>query len=147
MNANPSREAEASVALIALLRDIPREVVRYFVASAVALGVDAGLYIGLIRLAHIHYLAAAPAAYAAGIFVIYLLSTRWVFSNRRITNGRSEFVIFTLVGIVSLLVNQAVIYACVENLSTSFEVAKLVSAATVFGINFGGRKLLLFTRF
>jgi putative flippase GtrA len=147
MNANLSREAEARIALVSRLRDTLQEAPRYFVASALALAVDAGLYIALIRLANIHYLAAAPAGYAVGILVIYLLSTRWVFSNRRLTSVRSEFLIFTLIGIVGLLLNQLVIYMCVESLSTSFELAKLASAAIVFGVNFGGRKLILFTRF
>jgi putative flippase GtrA len=147
MNVNPSREAEARVALTLALRDMLQEAPRYLVASALALAVDAGLYIALIRVANVHYLAAAPMGYALGILAIYLLSTRWVFSNRRLTSVRSEFLIFTLIGFVGLLLNQLVIYVCVESLSTSFELAKLASAAIVFGVNFGGRKLVLFTRF
>jgi putative flippase GtrA len=147
MSANLSREAEGRVALLSALRDTLREAPRYLVASAVALAVDAGLYISLIRLANVHYLAAAPVGYALGILVIYLMSTRWVFRTRRLTSARSEFLIFTLIGIAGLLLNQLVIYVCVERLSTSFELAKLASAAIVFGVNFGGRKLILFTRF
>jgi putative flippase GtrA len=74
------------------------------------------------------------------------LSTRWVFTDRRLTSVPSEFLIFTLIGVVGLLLNQAVIYVCVESLSASFELAKITSAAMVFGINFGCRKVLLFTR-
>jgi putative flippase GtrA len=148
MNANLSREAEARTPrLAAALRDTLREAPRYLIASVAALAVDAGLYIALIRLANVHYLTAAPAGYALGILVIYLLSTRWVFSNRRLASVRSEFIIFTLIGIAGLLLNQLVIYVCVEKLSTSFELAKLASAAIVFGVNFGGRKFILFTRF
>jgi putative flippase GtrA len=147
MSANLLREAESRVAFMLALRDTAREAPRYLVASAVALAVDAGLYIALIRLANVHYLAAAPAGYALGILIIYLLSTRWVFRNRRLASARSEFLIFTLIGVAGLLLNQLVIYVCVERFATSFELAKLASAAIVFGVNFGGRKLILFTRF
>lgn len=129
------------------LRDTLREAPRYLIASAVALAADAGLYVALIRLAGVHYLAAAPAGFAFGIAVIYLLSTRWVFRERRLASARSEFVIFALIGVAGLLVNQLVIYVCVEYLATSYELAKLGSAAVVFGFNFSGRKLILFTRF
>jgi putative flippase GtrA len=129
------------------LRDTFQEAPRYLVASAFALAIDAGVYITLIRLGGVHYLVAAPAAYVFGILVIYLLSTHWVFSNRRLNSVRSEFFIFTLIGIVGLLANQLIIYVCVEGLSTSYEVAKLASAGIVFGINFGSRKFILFTRF
>ena len=120
---------------------------RYVVASAAALAVDAAAYIALIRLANVYYMVAAPVGYSLGILVIYLLSTRWVFSDRRLTSVRSEFLIFTLIGIAGLLLNQLVIFICVESFSTSYELAKLTSAAIVFGVNFSGRKLILFTRF
>jgi putative flippase GtrA len=147
MNASLLREAEGRVALMSALRDTMREAPRYLVASAVALAVDAGVYIALIRLVNVHYLAAAPTGYVLGIVVIYLLSTRWVFRERRLASARSEFLIFALIGIAGLLLNQLVIYLCVERLATSFELAKLASAVIVFGVNFGGRKLILFTRF
>ena len=46
-----------------------------------------------------------------------------------------------------MLLNEIVIYAGVEAWSLSYELAKLVSAALVFLLNFSCRKLLLFTRY
>ncbi len=129
------------------LSDTLREGSRYLIASAIALAVDAGVYVALIRLGGVHYLAAAPAGFALGIAVIYVLSTRWAFRKRRLASVRSEFLLFTLIGLAGLLVNQLVIYVCVDRLSISYEFAKLASAAIVFGFNFIGRKLVLFTRF
>jgi len=120
---------------------------RYAAASAVALLADAAVYLSLIHVAAVHYMLAAPAGYVLGILLIYLLSTRWVFNDRRLASVRSEFAIFVLIGIFGLLLNQLVIYVCVERFSSSYELAKVASAAIVFGFNFGGRKLILFTRF
>jgi putative flippase GtrA len=147
MNANLSRGANAPAALSVTFRELLREAPRYFIASAIALVADAALYLGLIRIADVHYLAAAPVGYAFGIAVIYLLSIHWVFTERRLSSARYEFIIFALVGIAGLALNQLVIFICVAGLSTGYELAKLASAAIVFGVNFGGRKLLLFTRF
>ena len=147
MNANPSREADRRVDPVSFLGDALREAPRYLVASAVALAVDASLYLALIRLFGLHYLAAAPVGYVVGVLVIYVLSTRWVFSNRRLMSARREFLIFASIGGIGLALNQLVIFFCVEKLSSSYELAKLASAAMVFGFNFSGRKLLLFTRF
>jgi putative flippase GtrA len=138
---------EAGTGTLGVLREAFREAPRYFIASLFALALDAGIYVALIRVFDVHYLVAAPAGYAIGVLVIYLLSTKWVFASRRLRSAQQEFLIFVLVGFVGLLANQAIIYTCVEQLSTSYELAKLVSACAVFGINFGGRKLLLFTRF
>ena len=123
-----------------------KEALRYFVASAVALAVDAGTYIAMIRLADIHYLIAGPSGFMLGLVTVYILSVRWVFHQRRLAGRRSEFVIFALIGIFGLLVNELVLYVGVAWLSLSPELAKLVSAGIVFCCNFLGRKLLLFTR-
>src|SRR5688572_10775812 len=118
------------------LRDALLEGSRYFIASTAALAVDAGIYIALIRLADVHYLAAAPAGFALGIVIIYVLSTRWVFRERRLTDSRAEFAIFTAIGLVGLALNEVVIYVGVSDLLLSYEHAKLLSAAVIFGVNF-----------
>lgn len=130
-----------------LLRNTLQEGSRYLIASAAALALDAGVYLMLIRLAGIHYLAAAPAGFVMGVVMIYVLSIRWVFRERRLTHARSEFAVFAFIGAVGLLFNEAVIYVAVENLSLSYEYAKALSAAIIFGLNFISRKLILFTRF
>jgi len=148
MSARLSRASEARPSvLVTLFSEAGREAPRYLIASAVALVVDAGVYVTFIRMFGVNYLVAAPVGYAVGILVIYLLSTRWVFGNRRLTDARFEFLIFVFIGGIGLLVNQLVIFICVERLTTSYELAKLASAAIVFGFNFGIRKLALFTRF
>lgn len=130
-----------------LPRGVAGEGARYLTASAVALGMDFGTYVALIRLAGVHYLMAAPLGFALGLATIYALSIRWVFGERRLPDARVEFTIFALVGIAGMALNQLVIYAGVEILSVSYEIAKLLSAAMVFCFNFTSRKLLLFTRY
>lgn len=129
------------------LRTALREGGRYLVASACALALDFGSYVALIQLGGIHYLVAAPVAFMIGLVAIYVLSARWAFTVRRYEDRRIEFLLFSVIGAVGLLLNQAVIYVGVESAGLSPEVAKLVSAGFVFGFNFSARKLLLFTRY
>lgn len=128
------------------LAGIAGEGARYFAASAIALGIDFGIYISLIRLGEVHYLVAAPIGFAAGLAMVYMLSVRWVFAYRRLAHARAEFFLFALIGLAGMGLNQLVIYACVELMPGYYELAKLVSAGVVFCFNFACRKLLLFTR-
>ena len=123
-----------------------RESARYTAAAALALGVDFGAYVGLMRFASVDYLVAAPIGFGLGLATIYLLSVRWVFRVRRFADRRMEFALFALIGVAGLALNQAVIYSAVQFLSLSPEAAKVLSAGIVFCFNFGLRKLLLFTR-
>jgi putative flippase GtrA len=119
---------------------------RYLLASALALAVDAGTYVALIRLAGIHYLVSAPIGFGIGVILIYHLSTHWVFRDRRLSDARREFAIFVFIGILGLLLNELIIFLGVDRLALSYELAKVASAGIVFGFNFSARKLLLFTR-
>jgi putative flippase GtrA len=130
-----------------MLARVADEGIRYFAASALALAIDFGAYVGLIRGADVHYLIAGPVGFSLGLATIYLLSTRWVFRERRLADRRAEFALFALVGLAGMALNQMVLFAAVQWLAASFEVAKIISAGLVFGFNFATRKLLLFTRY
>lgn len=131
----------------AALRSMAGEGARYLVAGTLALTLDFTLYSSLIRLAGVDYLVAAPIGFLAGLTLIYFLSVRWVFTHRRVVNARTEFLIFTGIGIAGLALNQLVVYVGVEGLRLTYELAKILSAGVVFVFNFVSRKLLLFTKF
>lgn len=129
------------------LGGLANEGARYGAASALALAVDFGTFSGLIRLAGVHYLVAAPSGFALGLALAYTLSIRWVFRQRRLKDARAEFALFALIGIVGMGLNQLIVYAGVEQFGLVYEIAKLVSAGSVFCVNFALRKLLLFTHY
>jgi len=128
------------------LRAAAGESGRYFVASGLALGIDFGVYSGLIRIAGVYYLVAAPIGFLLGLAAIYLLSVRWVFRHRRLASAGAEFALFALIGVAGLVLNQAIVYCGVQLAAMPYEAAKAVSAGVVFCFNFASRKLLLFTR-
>jgi putative flippase GtrA len=129
------------------LRSIAKEGVRYFGASALALAIDLATYSGLIYIVGVHYLVAAPVGFALGLALVYLLSVRWVFAERRLADRRVEFTVFALIGLAGMGINELVIYAGVDRFALAPVPAKLVSAGLVFSFNFATRKLLLFTRY
>jgi putative flippase GtrA len=129
------------------LRGVADEGIRYFAASALALAVDFVTYSGLIRLAGVNYLVAAPVGFSLGIVLIYLLCVRWVFRHRRLRDARAEFALFAVLAIAGLGLNQFIVYAGVERFGLVYELAKAVSAGVVFCFNFATRKLLLFTKY
>jgi putative flippase GtrA len=132
---------------VTALRGALGEGVRYLGAAALALGVDLATYSGLIYIAGVHYLLAAPVGFALGLALIYLLSVRWVFAERRLANPRVEFTVFALIGLAGMGINELVIYAGVDRFAFGPVPAKLLSVALVFCFNFVSRKLLLFTRY
>lgn len=121
------------------------EFFRYFVASALALGFDFGVYVTAVEWAGLHYLAAAALGFSTGLTVAYALSIRWVFQTRAIAGKPSaEFAAFALIGVAGLGLNQLILYVGTGVLGADYRLSKAASAGLVFLFNFTARKLLLF---
>ncbi len=121
------------------------EFARYFVASAVALAVDVGLYrLGLSL--GFRYQTAALLGFCAGAIVAYLASVHWVFRARAVRNAGLEFGLFVAVGLAGLVLTELLLWIAIGKLGLPPTWSKLGSSAVVFAFNFTVRKLLLFTK-
>ncbi|MCB1763378.1 MAG: GtrA family protein [Gammaproteobacteria bacterium] len=123
---------------------ISNELIRYFIASIAALLVDVGTLYLLTQFAGLHYLISAGTGFLLGLATVYVLSIRWVFSKRRVKKSSHEVIIFSLIGLGGLGINEFGMYLLTDKLLFHFMVSKLVVTGLVFSWNFGIRKLLLF---
>lgn len=121
------------------------ELHKYLALSAVALTADVGTLWLLTTFAGIDYLIANCFAFLIGTIVAYVGSVVWVFKRRRLDNRATEYVIFALIGIVGLTVNEAGLWLGVELLLMPLLLAKALAAGASFAFNFALRKMLLFT--
>ncbi len=124
-------------------RQTLRELARYFVASAIALGVDTGLYALGLRL-HLGYPLAAILGFLGGLAVAYLISVRWAFRTRRLGDARVEFIVFAVIGVLGLLLTESLLWLQIDVLAFGALPAKLAASCGVFFFNFGARKFVLF---
>ena len=118
----------------------------YVAASAAAFVLDIGLLAIQVSLLGIPYLPAAAIAFLAGTVFVYWASIRHVFEFRRLEDARLEFGFFLAVGVAGLAVNLVAMYAAVDGLGLHYLLAKIGAAGLTFGVNFGLRRLFLFSR-
>ena len=128
------------------MNGLTKEAAGYVAVSAVAFLLDIGLLALQVSVLGIPYLAAAAIAFLAGTVFVYWASVRHIFEFRRLDNAHMEFSFFLAVGVIGLGVNLAAMYAFVDGLGLHYLLAKICAAALTFGVNFGLRRLLLFTR-
>lgn len=131
-------------ALLLRLRNVT--LLRYLVASALALGIDLGSFMILLAIGA----AAAPAAaagYALGILAHWLISSRKVFADSVATRGaartrqKAMFVISALVGLAltTMMVGGGT-HAGIDP-----HLAKLAAIATSFTVTWLLRSRIIFT--
>lgn len=117
---------------------------RYTLVGGVAFVVDFGLLFVLTEYMDCHYLISATLSFLMGLLVNYLISTRWVFRESKISNRKLEFILFGLIGLIGLGLNNLFIYLLTDLMGVYYMVSKLVTAVLVYLWNFLGRRYFLF---
>jgi len=93
---------------------------------------------------HVHYLTSAAVSYLIGSVVHYGWSILFVFSSRSVEKRSVEFMIFSLVGVVGLGLNEGVMWVFTEKIGLYYLYSKLVATFFVFFWNFSTRRYILF---
>lgn len=90
---------------------------------------------------------ATTCGFCVGLVVNYLLSIIFVYKNKKDEKeGKSvkDFIIFTAIGVFTLLVSYLGIYILSDLLPLDYMIARVIMTAIGLVINYIGRKLLIF---
>jgi len=124
-----------------------RPMVRYFIASLLALALDTAVFSASLRLLQIGLVGSATLGFVAGAVLAYVSSITWVFKERMLERRPTlEFVLFVGIGVFGLGITQAVLWLGVAWLQLWPEVVKLVAAVVTFICNYLLRRSLLFVK-
>lgn len=127
------------------MKKVAQEFSRYLIVGGVAFVADFLSLLVLTELAGLYYLMSATVAFLIGTVINYLLSTRWVFEFRAVSNRVNEFMIFATIGAVGVLLNACIIAFFVELAHFHYAISKLFATGSILFFNFGIRKILLFS--
>ena len=127
------------------MRSVREEFLRYLVCSALALAADFSCY-SLCLSIGTGYPVAAALGFVLGLAIAYSTSVRFAFRARAVSSRRVEFGLFAGIGILGLLLTEALLWLLITRLGIDAQWAKLMTAGAVFIFNFSLRKLALFTQ-
>ncbi len=111
--------------------------------GTIAFSVDYGLLIILTEIFDIDYLISATVSFSVSLIFNYLASMRYVFARKRGLSRKREFVIFSILAILGLFINNACLYVGVDVMGFDYRLAKIVVALIVMVWNFASRKVFL----
>lgn len=117
---------------------------RYCFVGGFAFIVDAGGLFVFTEYAGIYYLLSATISFILGLVVNYLLSTAWIFKKSKLSNRWTEFLIYSVIGVVGLGLNTLFLWLFTDCLHIYYMLSKIITAALVMLWNFFARKIILF---
>ena len=122
-----------------------KQVLRFLVVGGTAFLIDfSALYI-LTEWLELDYLLANAISFTTSVIYNYILSTLWVFDTKRKKSKVWELILFILLSLVGLGINQGIMWITVEQASINYLLSKILATAFVMIFNFITRKRFLET--
>jgi putative flippase GtrA len=124
------------------MKALAQQFIRFGVVGLIAFGIDYGLLILLTEMTGLNYLVSATISFTVSVIFNYIASMRFVFKRREGVSRVREFIIFLILSIVGLGLNDLLMWAGVS-LAIDYRVVKLGATLIVMVYNFITRKLFL----
>lgn len=137
------------------MKKLIEQLVKFGLVGVLCTIIDFGVYT-VCNLIGIPYLISGFAGFTISVIVNYVLSMKYVFERRDDMSKQREFVIFVILSIVGLVLNEILLYIGIDGiymhnvqLQTLFSetaaqlLVKLGATAIVMIYNFVSRKILL----
>ncbi len=118
------------------------QIMKFGVVGAVAFVIDYGLLALLTEAFGVNYLVSATVSFTASVVFNYVASMRYVFRHKEGMSRRREFVVFVVLSVVGLGINNGCMWAGVELLGAHYLVVKIVATFVVI-VHFVTRKKFL----
>ena len=129
---------------------------KFGVVGVIAFFIDFGIFKLLSGVFGVNYLVANFFGFTISLIFNYIASMTFVFERKENADRRAEFVIFTVLSIVGLVLNELIIFVCIEgiylkipyltaNMSRQWAetFGKIVATGIVMVYNFITRKIFL----
>ena len=118
------------------------QIIKFGIVGVIAALVDVGVLVALKELCSVPVLLSSMISFCVSVSVNYLLSMSFVFKGKGESRVK-EFVVFVLLSIGGLLLNQLVLWAGVEFTRIHYLIIKFVAMVIVPVYNFITRKIFL----
>lgn len=132
------------------MRKLFEQIMKFGIVGVIAFIIDYGLLVLLTELFGINYLISATVSFTVSVIFNYLASMRFVFTHKEDMSKTKEFVIFVMLSVAGLLINNGLMFAGVEMLpwpewlsAHAYMIVKIFATAVVMVWNFVTRKIFL----
>lgn len=125
------------------MKKLIAQLMKFGVVGVIAFIIDYGLMVLLTEVFNVNYLISATISFAVSVTFNYFASMRYVFRHKEGMSKRREFVIFVILSIIGLAINDLIMWIGTGLWGISYLITKIAATAIVMVWNFVTRKAFL----
>ncbi len=138
------------------MNNLMNQILKFGVVGGFCFLIDFGLTTGLTNIFGVHYLISKFFGFVVSAIVNYILSIKFVFTQKKKMDKKKEFTVFFILSAFGLLINEIVMYLCIDGIYAHVQglrnmishgmmvsVSSVAATGIVMIYNFISRKLFL----
>lgn len=119
------------------------QIFRFVIVGGTAFLLDYAILYSLTEFVGINYLLSGMMSFSVSVIYNYILSKTWVFDTKEKNRKITEFILFVILSVIGLGINQIIMYIGVEYFNAYYMLVKIFATFIVMIYNFITRKLFL----
>ena len=127
----------------ARIKTLVKQILKFGVVGGIAFVIDYSILVFLTEVFSINYLISSAIAFTCSVVFNYILSIKWVFFANHDHKKSTELIVFVVLSVIGLGINELIMYVTVDLLIINYMLAKIGATAIVMVYNFITRKLFL----
>lgn len=125
------------------MKKLIAQFMKFGVVGVIAFCIDYGILALLTEVFGVNYLVSATISFTVSVVFNYVASMRYVFTHKEGMSKRREFIIFVVLSVIGLGINNLCMWAGVELFGIHYLITKIGATAIVMVWNFVTRKNFL----
>ena len=125
------------------MKKLIAQFMKFGIVGVIAFVIDYGVMIFLTEVSGVPYLISTTISFVVSVIFNYFASMRFVFKRKDDMSRRREFIIFIVLSVCGLGINDLLMWLMVDSLYIDYRLSKIVVTVVVAVWNFVTRKIFL----
>lgn len=125
------------------MKKLIAQFMKFGVVGVIAFIIDFGVMVFLTEVFAVPYLISTTIAFTVSVIFNYVASMRYVFVRKDDMSRRREFIIFVLLSVIGLVLNDVFMWLLVDFFFIDYRISKIITTVLVAIWNFISRKIFL----
>lgn len=125
------------------MKKLLAQFMKFGIVGVMAFVIDYGFMILLTEVFGVPYLISTTVSFIVSVIFNYFASMRFVFKRKDDMSRKREFIIFVVLSVIGLVINDVFMWLMVDFLYIDYRISKIVVTFIVAVWNFVTRKIFL----